>query len=196
VADDQLDADLRLPRTRIGEGPDIEALTMDASEVLEVLDALDDVGITAGITGGWGVDALLERETRPHRDLDLGIPAARVVEAIDVLRALGYVVAIDERPARIALSGPRGAVDLHPIEFDDAGHGVQQGFEGRRFDYPNGSLAAEGWIAGRQVQVATPELQVTFHSGYPPRERDIQDMLALAEAFHLQLPAAYRKPPG
>ena len=38
---------------------------MDATEVLRVLDALDGAGIEAGVTGGWGIDALLRRETRP-----------------------------------------------------------------------------------------------------------------------------------
>ena len=46
---------------------------MSGAEVLRVLDALDGAGIRTGITGGWGVDALLRRQTRPHTDLDLGV---------------------------------------------------------------------------------------------------------------------------
>ena len=42
---------------------------MGGTEVLRVLDALETAGIRAGITGGWGIDALLRRETRAHGDL-------------------------------------------------------------------------------------------------------------------------------
>ena len=158
---------------------------MEAAEVVRVLDALDTVGIRAGITGGWGIDALLRRETRRHGDVDLGIASEAVDVAIGALRPLGYAVATDARPARVVLTSDAGQVDLHPIVWDDAGVGVQTGLDGERFDYPAGSLEAEGEIAGRIVRCATPELQVAFHSHYEPREHDRLDMAALATAFDL-----------
>jgi lincosamide nucleotidyltransferase A/C/D/E len=156
---------------------------MEALEVIAVLRALDVAGIRAGITGGWGIDALLRRQTRPHRDLDLGVPGESVDAVIEALRALGYALVQDERPARLELHGVRGRVDLHPIVWDDAGRGVQTGFDGQVFEYPPGSLDAVGEIANRSVLCGTPQLQWAFHQGYAPGEHDLQDMAALAAAF-------------
>jgi lincosamide nucleotidyltransferase A/C/D/E len=164
---------------------------MEAAEVLRVLDALEAAGVTAGVSGGWGIDALLRRETRLHRDVDLGVASDAVDAAVAALQGLGYELAADERPARVALDGPDGKVDLHPIVMQPSGTGVQTGFEGQTFEYPPGSLEAEGEIGGRTVRCATPALQVAFHRGYEPREHDRLDMVALANAFALTLEPPY-----
>jgi lincosamide nucleotidyltransferase A/C/D/E len=44
---------------------------MAAADVLDVLQALAEAGVWASVEGGWGVDALLHRQTRQHGDLDL-----------------------------------------------------------------------------------------------------------------------------
>jgi lincosamide nucleotidyltransferase A/C/D/E len=169
----------------------VDVRSTSGPEVLRILDALAVDGIAAGITGGWGIDALLGRQTRTHGDVDLGIAAERVDDALRVLDGLGYAVTADERPARIALVGARGGVDVHPIEFSPTGSGTQTGFDGQRFEYPPGSLDHEGVIEGRPVRCGSPALQVTFHLGYPPREHDRADMALLSEAFGIELPAGY-----
>ena len=161
---------------------------MEAAEVLRVVDALESAGVRVGVTGGWGIDALLRRETRPHGDVDLGVASDAVDGAIDALRQLGYAVVTDDRPARVVLTSGLGQIDLHPIVWDADGAGVQTGLDGERFDYPAGSLDAEGEIAGRIVRCGTPELQVAFHSHYEPRDHDRHDMAALAAAFDVALP--------
>ena len=166
-------------------------MTMTAGAVIEVIDALEAAGVHAGITGGWGIDALLRRETRPHGDVDLGIDEKAVATAIDALARLGYTVELDQRPARVELNGPNGRVDLHPIAWDADGAGRQAGLEGEVFDYPPGSLDAIGVIGGHELRCGTPELQVAFHSHYEPRDHDRRDMAALAEAFGLALPESY-----
>ena len=164
---------------------------MEAAEVLRVLDALETAGVTAGVSGGWGIDALLRRETRLHGDVDLGVASDAVDAAVAALQGLGYELAADERPARVVLDGPDGKVDLHPIVMQPSGTGVQTGFEGQTFEYPPSSLDAEGEIGGRIVRCATPALQVAFHRGYQPREHDRLDMAALAKAFDLTLEPPY-----
>ena len=49
---------------------------MDALDVIDVLDRLDAVGVEWCVDGGWGVDALVGRQTRPHKDLDLRVSAS------------------------------------------------------------------------------------------------------------------------
>jgi lincosamide nucleotidyltransferase A/C/D/E len=165
--------------------------SVDAREVWTVLDALHDAGIPVGVTGGWGVDALLGAQHRHHEDLDLGLSADRVDAAADVLAHLGYNELSDERPARLVLGSLTGQVDLHPIVFDATGAGVQTGVAGEPYDYPSGSLDGAGTIDGRPVRCATPELQVSFHLGYEPSIIDRMDMAALAGAFDLTLPHPY-----
>lgn len=63
---------------------------MDADEVVRVLDLLDRSQITVWLDGGWGVDALLGRQTRPHDDLDLVIPRPDCKGAEAVLAELGF----------------------------------------------------------------------------------------------------------
>jgi lincosamide nucleotidyltransferase A/C/D/E len=100
-------------------------------------------------------------------------------------------VAVDDRPARVVLRNADGQVDLHPIVWGPSGAGVQTGLDGERFDYPSGSLNAEGEIGGRLVRCGTPALQLTFHEHYEPRDHDRRDMAALAAAFGLSLPPVY-----
>lgn len=157
--------------------------------MLRVLDALDAAGVQVGTTGGWGVDALLGAQTREHGDLDLGVATDLVERAVEALAPLGYLLAVDQRPARLELHAPTGHVDLHPIAFRRDGSGVQIGFDGQRFDYPPGSLAARGRIGGCEVACGTAELQLAFHLGYEPSETDRRDLAALAETFRLDLPA-------
>jgi lincosamide nucleotidyltransferase A/C/D/E len=164
---------------------------VNATEVLRVLDALDAAGIGWGITGGWGIDALLRRQTRAHGDVDLGIASEAVEAAIGALASLEYSLEVDERPARVVLRSADGQVDLHPIVWGPSGAGVQTGLDGETFDYPTSSLEAEGEIGGRLVRCGTPELQLTFHEHYEPRDHDRRDMAALAAAFGLSLPPAY-----
>ena len=170
----------------------MRAAGIGGTEVLRVLDALETAGIRAGITGGWGIDALLRRETRAHGDLDLGVAAEAVDRAVGAVRPLGYAVTLDERPARVVVESDVGRIDLHPIVWGPSGAGVQTGLAGEVFDYPAGSLDADGEIAGRTVRCATPELQLAFHAHYEPRDHDRRDMEALAREFELALPAPYR----
>jgi lincosamide nucleotidyltransferase A/C/D/E len=62
-------------------------VTVDA--VIEVLSVLEGARCRAWIARGWGVDALADRQTREHRDLDLTINADDEPTALAVLAQLG-----------------------------------------------------------------------------------------------------------
>jgi Aminoglycoside-2''-adenylyltransferase len=101
---------------------DVPSPNMALAEVLVVLQALDIVGCRYWLEGGWGVDALVGRQTRPHRDLDVDFDAAYEAEALAALQELGYVVETEWRPNRVELVAPaRGWVDLHPLLLDEDG---------------------------------------------------------------------------
>ena len=162
---------------------------MTAKDVGEVLDALQEAGVRTWIDGGWGVDALLGRQTRDHDDLDLALDRDQLSMARAVLEGLGFRHVADAEPglpARLVMmdSGARH-VDLHPLTFDDAGDGWQQltpdGDAWGR--YPARDLSWVGTIGGREVRCLSPELQAHFHLGYDWREVDDHDLRLLTEAF-------------
>ncbi|WP_327001976.1 hypothetical protein OHA72_43680 [Dactylosporangium sp. NBC_01737] len=146
-----------------------------------MLDALAAAGCPCWISGGWGVDALVGRQTRPHRDLDLAVDASREADAMRALAALGYTVETDWRPVRVEVVEPgEGRVDVHPVAFDGTGDGRQAGLGGAWFDYPGADLVT-GTIAGRPVPCISAGLQLTFHTGYEPRDVDVMDLRLLRD---------------
>lgn len=130
--------------------------------------------------GGWGVDALVGRQTRPRRDLDLAVDARDEATAIAVLEERGYRVETDWSPVRVefACAGV-GWVDLHPVAFDHAGQGRQAGLDGSHFDYPTTAFVV-GSLEGAQVPCLSLQQQVAFHDGYELRPVDLHDLQILA----------------
>lgn len=168
---------------------------MTADDVLEVLDRFESVGVSAWVDGGWGVDALLGRQTRHHEDLDVAIDHRDLERAQEALVPLGFRHAADAQPglpARLVMQDRIGRqIDVHPLSFDEAGNGLQDLDNGAFGLYPAEGLVGSGTIRGRSVRCLTPELQLRFHQGYEPNEADHHDMRLLAETFHLTLPAPY-----
>jgi lincosamide nucleotidyltransferase A/C/D/E len=152
---------------------------------------LEDAGITAWVDGGWGVDALLGRQTRPHEDLDLVIDAAAADSFVDGLVADGFVIVRDWRPTAIALRHPDGReIDLHPVRLTADGGGDQVQLDGVtkwHYDAP-----VEGVIDRRPVRCCSVETQIEAHLGYEPDDDDRHDMALLHAAFHVELPKPYR----
>ena len=148
---------------------------MELAEVERVLDALDQRSIRYWVVGGWGVDALIGRETREHRDLDLAVDAEQWDTCFAEVHALGYDVETDWWPIRVELVSPRGWIDLHPVRFSASGDGVQAGPDGTTYDYPREHLTT-GELQGRPLPCVSASLQIQAHSGYEPRPQDLQDL--------------------
>ena len=148
------------------------------SQVFDILDVLDEMGTRYWIGGGWGVDALVGRQTRHHRDLDMAVDGAHLDWCLDTLVGLGYEVETDWLPVRVELVSHEGWVDLHPVEFDATGNGIQAGLHGATFEYPVEALV-NGKLDGRLVPCLSAGLQIAFHTGYEPRPQDVHDLALL-----------------
>jgi lincosamide nucleotidyltransferase A/C/D/E len=166
---------------------------MGTDDVRSVLICLEEAGIAVWVDGGWGIDALLEEQTRPHDDLDIVIAMEQLDAARDALRALGFVLAVDELPTRCVFrdAGDR-RIDVHPVIFDSEGGGLQQQREGPPFRYPPEGLAGTGTIAGQPVHCLSPELQLVCHLAYEPDDDDRHDVRLLCARFGLTLPDIYK----
>ena len=152
---------------------------MGGSDVLAVLDVLSRAGCRTWVAGGWGVDALAGRQTRPHRDLDLAVDADHEAAAIEALGRLGFVVETDWRPVRVELVAEASRwVDLHPVVFDADGSGRQADVGGGHFEYPRDCFTA-GSIGGVAVPCLSVDQQLRFHAGYQPRDDDRHDVALL-----------------
>ncbi len=109
---------------------------MNAEQVVELYGAFLANGISVWLCGGWGVDALLQEQTRPHEDLDIIIRAQDVVAFLSVVSSRGFYVAeiwsgnrwlvgSDDvsRPTAFVVQGGQGLkMDVHAAWFDAAGN--------------------------------------------------------------------------
>jgi lincosamide nucleotidyltransferase A/C/D/E len=167
---------------------------MTAADVLEILDRLDAAAISWWIDGGWGVDALLGYETRPHDDLDFAVRAEDVDRLAAVFTEFRHVEA-DQWPSAFVLRDERGRqLDFHPLEFDERGDGWQPQLGRPPALWPREALRATGRIGGREVRCTSPEFQVEAHlyEGYD--DIDWAAVVALCERFALPPPVG--GPPG
>ena len=64
---------------------------MEAQWAVAVVARLTESGVSLWLDGGWGVDALLGSQTRPHDDLDLIVRLDDVGQLEDALAQIGYV---------------------------------------------------------------------------------------------------------
>ncbi|MFC4147536.1 nucleotidyltransferase domain-containing protein [Micromonospora mangrovi] len=150
---------------------------MNADQVTALLAEFD--GLPVWVAGGWAVDAIVGRQTRPHGDLDLAVDAVGLPELLALLDRLGFVTTVDWLPVRAELTAPDGRkVDIHPVEFRPDGSGVQSGLDGVTFAYAADGFA-EGMIDGHPVPCLAVPQQLRFREGYPPRDVDHHDIALL-----------------
>jgi lincosamide nucleotidyltransferase A/C/D/E len=165
------------------------AAVMTEDDVRAVLQSLQSAGIRVWVDGGWGVDALVGRQTRPHQDLDLALELGDVRQAVEVLREIGFRMYDEVLPTRADLrSADDRRVDLHVLTFDEQGNGVQQLQDGSVGTYDKQGLSGIGTIGELEVCCLSPEIQMRFHTGYDPDEDDRHDVLLLVERFNLEVP--------
>jgi lincosamide nucleotidyltransferase A/C/D/E len=112
--------------------------------VLAALDAvalcqlLEQHGIRYWVMGGWGVDALLHRETRPHKDLDLLVTLDTLPPLWKLFDERGFTVQyvwqenrwIDRElkrwPTAFVVADAQGReLDVHVIDFGSDGSIIQ-----------------------------------------------------------------------
>jgi lincosamide nucleotidyltransferase A/C/D/E len=163
---------------------------MDAADVVELLDLLEQHGLDVYVDGGWAVDALLGKQTRSHNDLDIAIPHEQVPIVRNLMAARGF----HERPQPdswecnfvLADAGDR-RLDVHSYTLDATGRNVGG------VPYVAEHLTGTGVIAERSVRCIDPAWLVKFHTGYDVDERDHHDVRLLCERFGLPLPEEYTR---
>jgi lincosamide nucleotidyltransferase A/C/D/E len=163
---------------------------MSGDAAVELMQLFDQHRIDVVVDGGWGVDALLGKQTRSHGDLDIALQHKDVPKLRALLEERRYkdVPRDDTRDCNFVIGDDQGhEVDFHSYTFDAHGtlvFGVE---------YPPDSLTGTGSIQGYPVKCISPEWAVKFHSGYALDENDYRDVSALCERFGIALPTEYAK---
>jgi lincosamide nucleotidyltransferase A/C/D/E len=155
-------------------------------------------GVRLWLMGGWGVDALLGRQTRPHHDVDVLVEVAGLEGFRERLDQLGFEFKYlwddetwwvsdaswsrtEEQPTAFVWGHPDGReIDVHVLRLDDDG-GVSTLWT-CPYRFSTDDLEGRGMIGGHPVRCLTPEAQLAAHTGYELPPHHLADLRLLAEA--------------
>jgi hypothetical protein len=133
---------------------DTGVMVMDATNALAVIRALETQSVEVWLgDGGWGVDALLGEQTRPHKDVDLIVRVDQTENAVQALRGLDFVVAEGRLSSCFVLRDQEGrSVDVHPVVFDEEGNGDYTMENGEVWVYEASLQPRRGLLRRRPAQ--------------------------------------------
>jgi hypothetical protein len=136
--------------------------------VLIAMAALEAGGVEVALMGGWGADALIGEQLRPHHDLDLIVNRDHLDKALIALSAIGFVEWFREgSPSSFGdLELESGVVVRNPAMRVVDLHSM-------RFDRPRPALT-EGTIGGRRVTCMSAELQIQANAKSYARSRKVK----------------------
>lgn len=169
---------------------------MSGPEALELYSRLVAADIEFWVVGGWGVDALIGHQTRPHHDLDIFVNRTDLGHLLEVLPRLGFSERlIWKESVWIDVNGePRPSAFVH---VDRAGHeldvhvidlpadGIPLIVGDVPWVFTESDFEAVGVIAGGSVRCVSATMQLQMHIGYdlPAQHRtDVQRLLHLQQS--------------
>jgi lincosamide nucleotidyltransferase A/C/D/E len=166
---------------------------MTAADVLEILEWLGAASADVWLDGGWGVDALVGKQTREHKDLDLIVRDVHESRMREALARHGFMQVEGGVPQSFVLADERGReVDVHPVRFDAQGDGHPLSEDGEPIRHSADAFAATGSVSGYRVACLSAEAQMSNHPwGYEPGDTDVHDMRLLHTAWETPLLGPY-----
>jgi lincosamide nucleotidyltransferase A/C/D/E len=162
---------------------------LPAEDAAALCRQLDEHGIRFWVMGGWGVDALLQRQTRPHKDLDILVLLGDLPKLRRLFAEHGFTLKriwqesrslgeeADSWPSAFVAADTQGReIDAHVIDIGPDGRIVQH------YDDPwplPDSIAGQGSIAGTDVTCVSKETQLAMHTGYALPDGHLRDIALL-----------------
>jgi lincosamide nucleotidyltransferase A/C/D/E len=174
---------------------------VQSDDVIRIYQLLLDHGIRVWLTGGWGIDALLGEQTRPHKDLDVIMLLDDVVRMRELLGCDGYALkelwsenrfvvdaqGIETATAFVLQDAEGRELDAHAMRLDERGNGIPA-WDSEGITFQSKDLAGQGAIAGLTVRCLIAEMQVVCHTGYELPDKQVGDMVRLHEKFGVEYP--------
>jgi lincosamide nucleotidyltransferase A/C/D/E len=159
---------------------------LSAHDAVAPCGLLERRGIRFWVMGGWGVDALLRRETRPHKDLDILVVLGDLPTLWKLLDECGFAlkrvweenrwagVEGNRRPtAFVAADGQGRELDVHVIDIRPDGLIIQH------YDNPwpfPALITEQGSICGTVIACVSKEAQLAMHTGYTLPDGHLRDL--------------------
>ncbi|MEA2056458.1 MAG: alpha/beta hydrolase [Patescibacteria group bacterium] len=168
---------------------------VDQKYLEQFLKKIEELKIEIWLDGGWAVDALLKKQTRPHADIDIVIQKKDVNTLRGHLENKGYKeVKRDDSSAWNFVIGDDEChmIDFHVIELDKDGNGIY-GPKKNGDAFTKEALSGKGKIGDLEVNCISPKILVEYHTGYDLRDKDYHDVKALCEKFNIELPEKYKR---
>jgi lincosamide nucleotidyltransferase A/C/D/E len=177
---------------------DPEIRNMSAEDVVALCDILAQHHVGSWVMGGWGVDALLGRQTRPHHDLDLLLSYDDLAPFQDLLREEGFsrtliwegenrwvpVRGVQTPTAFVEMDSRGRELDIHVIQLA-AGQSAPVPMCDVPWSFNTRSLFGGGTIAGAAIRCVSADTQLQMHTGYDlpsHHERDVERLCQLVAA--------------
>ena len=149
---------------------------LSAHDAVALCQLLEQQNIRFWVMGGWGVDALLHRETRLHKDLDLLVALVDLPTFWKLLDEHGFTLQYvweenrwvgeeaDRWPTAFVTADSQGReLDVHVIDIGPDGAITQ--FYDPPWAFPD-AITGEGSISGATVTCVSKEAQLAMHTGY------------------------------
>lgn len=161
---------------------------MDARDAVALYRLLTTDGMPCWVVGGWGIDALLGRQTRPHKDLDVLTLLQDLPVLNRVLAENGFVRTLvweenrwlgDQATAFVAEDGSGRQLDVHVMETPTAPAWDAD------WPYEPNALDGHGIIAGTPVDCATAAVQIVWHEEYELPPAHAQDLRLLRKQLRI-----------
>ncbi len=174
---------------------------MSADKLLEYLDGLDQLGLRYWLDGGWGVDSLLGKETREHKDADLIIEK----KDLDAVKAYFASKGFEDKTEgdmwwHFFMTSPDTEVDFLVLDFQPDGSAYYGPIENGAIFPADVFATGGGEIKGRKVNTLTAayrvkcltkEFGVVTRNGYEINDKDAIDMVRLCKHYNLPIPEDY-----
>jgi lincosamide nucleotidyltransferase A/C/D/E len=168
-------------------------------DAINLYQSLLSNGIPCWLNGGWGIDALLGEQTRPHKDLDVFVLVDDINRLYELLSHTGFTVkevwsenrwVVNAQGGKtmtgFVLQDPEGReLDVHALRIDQQGNGIPAWEAEDGLILAQQDLAGVGSIDGFSVQCISAEMQLLFHTGYTLPEYQIRDLKRLHDKFGL-----------
>jgi lincosamide nucleotidyltransferase A/C/D/E len=157
-----------------------------------------------------GIDALLERQTRPHKDLDALVLFDDLPILTTLLSQRGFVLKEiwgenrwlrhEGRVPLIGTGQSGGEVDTAFVLNDALGREIdihvlhidEQGSPTPAWNctvlFSPDALTGRSSIAGSPVHCLSPAMHMRTHTGYQLQDKDVQDLRRLHERFGIDYP--------
>lgn len=159
---------------------------LSAHDAVALCQLLEQQRIHYWVMGGWGVDALLRRETRLHKDLDLLVAKDNLPMLWTLLGEHGFTLQYmweenrwldeetDRQPTAFVVADGQGReLDVHVIDIGPDGAIIQ--LYDPPWAFPD-AITGQGSIAGVAVPCVSKETQLAMHLGYTLPEGQRQDL--------------------